>query len=82
MSRRGKVHTYCVSIYVPPPLQSPQPIVIADLEDGNRYRALGTEIRTDKDIQVDMPVELVLRNIITQDGVGVYGNVFRPLRES
>lgn len=81
LSRRGRVHTYCVSIYVPPPLQSPQPIVIADLEDGNRYRALGTEIRTDKDIEVDMPVELVLRNIITQDGVGVYGNVFRPLRE-
>jgi uncharacterized OB-fold protein len=82
LSRRGKVHTYCVSIYVPPPLQSPQPIVIADLEDGNRYRALGTEIRTDNDIEVDMPVELVLRNIITQDGVGVYGNVFRPLREA
>ena len=82
LSRRGKVHTYCVSIYVPPPLQSPQPIVIADLEDGNRYRALGTEIRTDEDIEVNMPVELVLRNIITQDGVGVYGNVFRPLRES
>ena len=82
LSRRGKVHTYCVSIYVPPPLQSPQPIVIADLEDGNRYRALGTEIRTDKDIEVDMPVELVLRNIITQDGIGVYGNVFRPLREA
>jgi hydroxymethylglutaryl-CoA synthase len=36
LSRRGKVHTYCVSIYVPPPLQSPQPIVIADLEPGNR----------------------------------------------
>jgi hydroxymethylglutaryl-CoA synthase len=80
LSRRGKVHTYCVSIYVPSPLQSPQPIVIADLEDGNRYRALGTEIRTDDDIEVDMPVELVLRNIITQDGIGVYGNVFRPLR--
>jgi uncharacterized OB-fold protein len=80
LSRKGKVHTYCISLYVPPPLQSPQPIVIADLDDGNRYRALGTEIRSNEDIQVGMPVELVLRNIITEDGLGVYGNVFRPLR--
>jgi uncharacterized OB-fold protein len=82
LSRRGKVHTFCLSIYVPPPLQSPQPIIIADLDDGNRYRALGTEIRTNEDINVDMPVELVLRDIITQDGISVYGNVFRPLRHS
>jgi len=82
LSRKGKVHTFCLSMYVPPPLESPQPIIIADLDDGNRYRALGTEIRTNKDIKIDMPVELVVRNIITEDGVGVYGNVFRPLRES
>jgi uncharacterized OB-fold protein len=63
-------------------LVSPQPIIIADLEDGNRYRALGTEIRRNEEINIDMPVEIVLRNIITQDGIGVYGNVFRPLRES
>jgi hypothetical protein len=43
---------------------------------------LGTEIRTNEDIKVDMPVELVLRDIITQDGISVYGNVFRPLRDS
>jgi len=80
LSRRGKVHTYCISLYVPAPLKSPQPIIIADLDDGNRYRALGTEIRSRKDIHIEMPVELVLRNIITEDGLGVYGNVFRPLR--
>ena len=80
LSRKGKVHTYCISLYVPPPLKSPQPIIIADLDDGNRYRALGTEIRSEEDIYVEMPVELVLRNIIGEDGLGVYGNVFRPLR--
>jgi len=82
LSRNGKVHTYCVSIYVPAPLGSPMPIIIGDLDDGNRYRALGTEISSDKDIEIDMPVELVLRNIITEDGIGVYGNVFRPLRDA
>jgi len=82
LSRKGKVHTYCISLYVPAPLKSPLPIVIADLDDGNRYRALGTEIRGDEDIKIDMPVELVLRNILTEDGLGIYGNVFRPLRES
>ena len=80
LSRTGKIHTFCLSLYVPPPLEGPQPIIIADLDDGNRYRALGTEIKTNDDIKIDMPVELVLRNIITQDGVGIYGNVFRPLR--
>ena len=82
LSKNGKVHTFCLNIYVPAPLESPLPIIIADLDDGNRYRALGTEISTNDDIKIDMPVELVLRNIITQDGIGVYGNVFRPLRVS
>jgi hydroxymethylglutaryl-CoA synthase len=82
LSRKGLVHTYCLNIYLPPPLQSPLPLIIADLDDGNRYRALGTEIRGSEEIRVEMPVEIVLRNIITQDGVGVYGNVLRPIRNS
>ncbi|MFH1351417.1 MAG: hydroxymethylglutaryl-CoA synthase [Pseudomonadota bacterium] len=82
LSRRGKVHTFCLSLYVPSPLQGPQPLIIADLDDGNRYRALGTEIRANAEIRIDMPVELVVRNIVTQDGIGIYGNVFRPLRDA
>jgi hydroxymethylglutaryl-CoA synthase len=80
LSRRGKVHTYCLNIYLPPPLEGPQPIIICDLDDGNRYRALGTEIKSMEELSIDMPVEIVLRKIITEDGLGVYGNVFRPLR--
>lgn len=80
LARTGTVHTYCVSLYVPPPLVGPQALIIGDLDDGNRYRALGTEIHSSEDVDIDMKVELVMRKIVTQDGVPVYGNVFRPQR--
>jgi hydroxymethylglutaryl-CoA synthase len=80
LSRRGKVHTFCISLYVPPPLVGPMPIIVADLDDGNRYRALGTEIKGQEEIRIDMPVELVLRNILAEDGLKIYGNAFRPPR--
>ena len=80
LARTGKVHTYCLSLYVPPPLVGPQALIIGDLDDGNRYRALGTEINSSDDVEIDMKVELVMRKIVTQDGVPVYGNVFRPIR--
>jgi hypothetical protein len=31
-------------------------------------------------VKIEMPVELVLRKLIDQNGVGVYGNLFRPPR--
>ncbi len=80
LSRTGKVHTYCLSLYVPPPLVGPQALIIGDLDDGNRYRALGTEILTSDDVEIDMRVELVMRRIVTDEGIPVYGNVFRPVR--
>jgi uncharacterized OB-fold protein len=61
-------------------LVGPQALIIGDLDDGNRYRALGTEINSSDDVEIDMKVELVMRKIVTQDGVPVYGNVFRPIR--
>ncbi len=80
LSRTGTVHTYCLSPYVPPPLVGPQALIISDLDDGCRYRALGTEILKSDDVKIDMKVEMVMRKIVTQEGVPVYGNVFRPVR--
>lgn len=80
LSRRGRVHAYCVSVYQPIGLQGPTPIIIADMDDGTRFRATGTEMRLGE-VRIEMPVELVLRRLIDQNGVGIYGNLFRPPRE-
>ncbi len=79
LERRGKVHTFCVNYYMPPGFESPLPIIIADLDDGVRHRALGTEIPPE-DVKIDMSVELVLRKLASEDNVNLYGNVFRPIR--
>jgi hydroxymethylglutaryl-CoA synthase len=79
LSKRGRVHTYSLNYYMPQPFQSPLPIIIADLDDGNRFVALGTEMKADG-ISVGMEVELVLRVMVVERGISVYGNKFRPLR--
>lgn len=78
-SRQGKVHTFCVNIYNPAGLESPLPVIVADMEDGSRFKGLGTEMKTER-IEVDMPVELVWRKISSEDGVNAYSWVFRPPR--
>lgn len=78
-SRKGKIHTFCVNYYMPPGFESPLPIIIADLDDGVRHRALGTEM-SPEEIKINMPIELVLRRLTSEDNVDLYGNVFRPIR--
>lgn len=79
-SRRGKIHTFCVNIYNPPGVESPLPVIIADMEDGTRYKTLGTEMKLEE-IKIDLPVELVWRRIGEEEGVGAYAYVFRPPRQ-
>ena len=79
--RTGKVHAYCISVYQPVGLQGPTPIIIADMDDGNRFRAIGTEMKLGG-VKIEMAVEVVLRKLIDQNGVGIYGNLFRPPRVS
>lgn len=79
ISRQGRVHTYSVNYYLPAPLESPTPVIIADLADGTRHRALGTEM-SDSDVHVDAEVELVLRKVAEERGLGLYGFKFRRPR--
>ncbi len=78
-TKKGKIHTYCVNIYNPPGMESPLPVIIADMDDGTRFKGLGTEMKMEQ-IKIDLPIELVLRRIATDEGVGAYAYVFRPLR--
>ncbi len=79
IARRGRVHTFCINYYMPAPFDSPMPIIVADLEDGTRYQAAGTEMKPGE-ISIDMPVDLVLRSIIVDRGARVYGYKYRGSR--
>ena len=79
LSKKGKVHTYCINYYMPPPLEAPLPMIFGDLDDGLRYQALGTEMNPEE-LKVDMPVELVLRLLTVERGVSLYGYKFRALK--
>jgi len=79
VSKRGRVYTYCINYYMPPPLEAPLPLIFADLHDGPRYEAMGTEMRPE-DVKIGMEVELVLRRLTVERGVSVYGYKFRPSR--
>lgn len=79
LGKKGKVYAFVVNVYLPPPLQGPLPMIIGEMEDGTWFRALGTELKL-KEVEIDLPVELVLRRIIRENGVGVYSPTFRPVR--
>ena len=77
LGRRGKIHTYCISYYLPAGFdESPLPLIVADLDDGSRHRALGTEMKPE-DIIIDKTVELVVRRLAVEDNIPLYANVFR-----
>jgi hydroxymethylglutaryl-CoA synthase len=79
ISRKGRVHTCSLNYKLPPPLESPLPIIVVDLEDGVRHRALGTEMSGDE-LTIDMEVELILRLITVENGARLYGYKFRRPR--
>ena len=72
ISKKGRIHTYVLNYKLPPPLESPLPIIVADLDDGVRHRALGTEMGSD-DLDINKEVELVLRLIAVEKGARLYG---------
>ncbi|MDP7470116.1 MAG: hypothetical protein QGI79_04795, partial [Dehalococcoidia bacterium] len=82
LPRNGQIHTFCINFYMPAGFdESPLPVIIADLEDGTRHRALGTEMKPE-DVKVDREVEMVVRRLATEDSVNLYGNVFRFPRQA
>ena len=77
LARRGKIHTYTIAYVLPPGFnETPLPMIIADLDDGVKHRAIGTEMKPEQ-VKIGMEVELVLRMMSDEDGVNVYGNAFR-----
>ena len=79
LSKRGTIHTYCVNYYMPPGFETPLANILVDLESGGRFMGMGTEVRPEE-LEVGMPVKLVLRKITKERGASVYGYKVKPIR--
>ncbi len=79
LSRKGRIHTFCVNYYMPPGFEIPLANILVDLDSGGRYMGMGTELTPDE-LRVGMEVELVLRRITKERGVSVYGYKVKPIR--
>ena len=71
LARRGVVHTFVVNRTMPAPFVAPLGIAVVDLEDGARIML--QVVGDGSDIEIDGPVELVLRRYAHERGVPVYG---------
>lgn len=71
LARTGRVQTFVVNHTMPAPFEAPLPLVVVDLADGARLAVQG--VGNGSDLEIDAPVELVLRRYAVERGVPVYG---------
>jgi uncharacterized OB-fold protein len=76
LPRTGEVLTFCVSTTLPRAFAAPLAMIYARLDDGTQWKALGSGLR-DEDLTIGDRVELALRRLVVDDGLPVYGLVFR-----
>jgi len=81
LSRKGTVHTYCINWTPPPNLEPPIANVIVDLEGGGKYQGVLAEVSNPEEVKIGAKVEMVLRKVITDRGLNVYGYKFRLVEE-
>jgi uncharacterized OB-fold protein len=76
VARTGTVLTFSVSTVLPQALASPLTFVYADLDDGTRWKALGTGPGI-TELAIGDRVELVTRRLSLDEGSPIYGLAFR-----
>ena len=81
LPKRGTVHTFCVNWAPPPQFEPPIMPVIVDLEGGGRYQGLMTEFGAPEDVKIGAKVEMVLKKLVTDRGLNIYGYKFRLVEE-
>jgi uncharacterized OB-fold protein len=64
---------------MPPPFEAPLPLAVIDLADG--ARVMLQVIGDGSDMEIGVPVELVLRRYALERGVPVYGFKARAVQE-
>ena len=81
LSKKGTVHTYCINYVLPSDIEPPAPLAIIDLEGSGKYQSLLTEVAKPEDVKIGAKVEFVLRRILTNRGVSLYGYKARLVEE-
>ncbi len=81
LSRTGTIHTFCINWAPPPNFEPPIIPVAVDLDGGGRYLGIMTEASTPEEVKVGAKVEMVLRKMITDRGLNVYGYKFRLVED-
>lgn len=71
LARTGRVHTFVINHTMPAPFEAPLPLVVVDLDDGARLAVQA--VGDGADLEVEAPVDLVLRRYAVERGVPVYG---------
>jgi uncharacterized OB-fold protein len=77
LPKTGTVHTFCINWTPPPGLEPPIVNVIVDLDGGGRYQGLITEVANPEEVKIGTRVEMVLRKVMTDRGLDIYGYKFR-----
>jgi hydroxymethylglutaryl-CoA synthase len=80
LERKGKIHTVVAVHYAPPGIEGPYAIGIAEFQNGLRILGRLTDCIPTK-VEIDQPIEMVLRKLMEREGIIDYGYAFRPLRE-
>lgn len=75
LGRKGTVHTYCVNYYMPDGFDVPLPFIVADMEGGTRYGALGSAMDVGE-LKIGNRVQLALRKYSSERGISTYGYKF------
>jgi len=52
-----------------------------DLEGGGKYQGIITEVTKPEEVKIGDKVEMVLRKIVTDRGLNIYGYKFRLVEE-
>ena len=82
LSRRGRLHSYALSVMGPPEMEKPYVMGLVDLPEGIRLYSMLTNCEPwDKVLRVDMEMEMVMGKI-KEDSLGneIISYKFRPVR--
>jgi hydroxymethylglutaryl-CoA synthase len=80
LERKGKIYTVVTVHYAPPGIEGPYGIGIAELP--SHIRILGRLADCDPaKVEIDQPVELILRRLMEREGIIDYGYALRPMIE-
>ena len=66
---------------LPPGLEPPVPIIVVDLEGGGKYQGVITEVTKAEEVKIGDKVEMVLRKVVADRGLNIYGYKFRLVEE-